>query len=126
MEEETYGGPQLPRGVKRSRGGWQGEELEMEHQRDASRTGKSKNVAAVQVKQFQNHVVGEGYQARHVIRQKTGNSEAEKILDMTGGSKKEAAVNDTKPASKYNQNTYIQCKGLRDFRREIENILNSA
>jgi hypothetical protein len=129
MNEENYDGPELPKGIKRNRGGWQGEDLEMEHSRDASQSGKRKNVAAVHVEQFQNHVVGKGYQAKHVIRQKTGKEKvAAAIVDMTGGkaAKESSSSSQTQPSSKFNRKTYIQCKGLREFRREIEKILSSA
>lgn len=99
--------------------------MEMEHQHDSSRKKKRKNVAAVDVKDFHNTEVGEGYQARHVVRQPSKRSNKEKVVDMTGGKdfKNERRRPETK---KFDRSKLIACKGLRDFRREIEKILNSA
>jgi len=62
-------GPALPRGVLKTRAGWAGEELEREH--SATTKGTAGAVAAVDLSQFRNTEVGKGYQARHVIRQRT-------------------------------------------------------
>jgi hypothetical protein len=88
MDEEDGGGPEMPHGTRMNqtrKRGWGGGDMEMEHQQEATRKEKRKNVAAVRVEQFQNTVVGEGYQAKHVIRQPSKNKEAAKIVDMTGG-----------------------------------------
>jgi hypothetical protein len=122
------GGPAMPpRGVTGRRRGWQGEELEMAHQ--ATRTDEHhQTVAAVDIRQFQNTVVGEGYQARHVVRQPSASSPAAKTKDMTGGADmKETKKSTTLDAYKYTGgNKYIENAGLRQFRREIEDILSSS
>jgi hypothetical protein len=62
-------------------GAWQGEEMELEHQRETERrdrtdrdesstTGAAAIVTAVDLNQFRNTEVGKGYQAKHVVRQK--------------------------------------------------------
>ena len=103
--------------------GWQGSSMELEHQQDSSRNKKRKNVAAMDVKQFHNTEVGEGYQARHVVRQPSKRDDKETVVDMTGGKdfKTEKQLPKTKRFEKL-----IECKGLREFRKEIEKILSSA
>jgi hypothetical protein len=71
------GGPALPRGVLRPKmvrkgvtSAWAGEEMELEHQRQQP-SDKKQTYAAVDITQFQNTVVGKGYQAKHVVRQRT-------------------------------------------------------
>lgn len=176
MEDEcdnVDGGPDVPRGVIRSRKGWMGDEMEMEHQRQSSKkrtatddedddddgnNGSSSKrqqrygPTAVDIRQFQNHVVGEGYQARHVIRQKTVNTgtstfnsahgttatrirSSAKVVDMTGGVFKnkngtgtDTMIPSTSSSSFLNQDPsdYIKNKSLRQFRLEIEKILSSS
>lgn len=121
-------GPAMPRGVvNQRRRGWQGEELEMGHQQETLRSGKHKEstVAAVDIRQFQNHVVGEGYQARHVVRQPSANPASNlQVKDMSGGAafhhkKEKASKSDT------GEREYMKNDGLREFRKEIESILAS-
>ena len=62
-------------------GAWQGEEMELDHQRETERrdrdrdesstTGAAAIVTAVDLNQFRNTEVGKGYQAKHVVRQNT-------------------------------------------------------
>ncbi|KAL3944884.1 MAG: hypothetical protein SGBAC_001029 [Bacillariaceae sp.] len=102
--------------------GWQGSSMELEHQQDSGREKKRKNVAAMDVTQFQNTEVGEGYQAKHVMRQPSKRDEKTKVVDMTGG--KDFKTEKKRPNTKKFDNL-LECKGLRDFRREIEKILNT-
>ena len=106
--------------------GWGGEELEMQHQRDAFAKEKHNKVTAVNLEQFQNNEVGKGYQAKHVIRQQSA-ANTSKIIDMSGGAEfKSASVPETIIKPKVGEEKgYIQSKELRDFRREIETILSS-
>ena len=125
MEEEN----ELPRGiVRQQRRGWQGEELEIDHQREAIQSGKVKEAAAVAVdiRQFQNHVVGEGYQARHVVRQPSSKPRGAslQVKDMTGGAKFSGDTSTPEKADSGDRR-YIQNAGLREFRKEIEAILAS-
>lgn len=69
--------------------GWAGEEMEMSHRREQLRNSDHTRTSAqqygtVNLEQFQNKEVGHGYQARGVIRQRTGlpNSNL-KIVDMS-------------------------------------------
>jgi hypothetical protein len=133
-ESDHGGGPSIPAGVlrtsKRHRG-WAGEELEMEHHR-SDKTTKG-DFAAVDIKQFQNIEVGTGYQARGVIRQKMASADqGVAVLDMTARNKpvdrdsmkrtppKEAEPKETK---RQRLEKYLSCEGLREFRKEIEQLL---
>lgn len=85
-------GPALPAGVLKTRTAWAGDELEMDHTREQIRRGADDEVdhqathAAVDISQFHNKEVGSGYQARHVVRQKTGpGSDGIKVRGLTGG-----------------------------------------
>lgn len=126
-DDSGSGGPAMPRGVVSRRGGWQGEELEMGHRQEMLRGGKDKEsaVAAVDIRQFQNIVVGEGYQAKHVVRQPGANPASSlKIKDMSGGT---VFNREGEKASKSDSGDrdYIKNDGLREFRKEIESILAS-
>ena len=99
--------------------------MEIEHQQQDSINGKLKDgvAAAVDIRQFQNNVVGEGYQARHVVRQPSArSSKPMKVQDMTGGAQffpddRATELIDTGTRS------YLENEGLRSFRKEIEKIL---
>ena len=165
-EGSDAGGPALPAGVLKSSTAW-GDDLEMKHKRERIRQGQDVAAeaehTAVDINQFRNVEVGSGYQARHVVRQRTGNeggsSGGMKFRDMTGGASasateerikidrdgakgrekrkdKEAKASDKsskrskkKHANKDNENIadqYLKCKGVREFRLELEKILSSA
>jgi hypothetical protein len=117
-----------PRSVSQQRRGWQGEELEIDHQRESLKSGKDKDAvaAAVDIRQFQNHVVGEGYQAKHVIRQSSAKTRGPslQIKDMSGGAKFGRGESKQEMKDTGDRN-YIQNAGLREFRKEIESILES-
>lgn len=99
----------------------------MEHQRAtaANKSDRGANPVAVDIRQFQNHTVGEGYQARHVVRQPTAHMPGSmKIKDLSGGSsfgRKEEIVQ----ISDNGERNYIENAGLREFRKEIEAMLSS-
>lgn len=149
--DDDSNGPHLPAGVLRSRGGWDDvNNLEIEHQRerlranadehDATVTGKKANTshAAVDLSQFRNEEVGKGYQAKHVVRQKEGKSSTAggDVVDMSGGkfskdtTKKRSHDDNTKHSKRQATDSddrldaYLNCKGMRDFRREIDKILS--
>ena len=161
-EGSDAGGPALPAGVLKSSTTW-GDDLEMKHKRERIRQGQdvAAEHTAVDINQFRNVEVGSGYQARHVVRQRTGNeggsSGGMKVRDMTGvasateersksdrdGAKgrekrkdKEAKASDksSKRSKNYNAkkdseniaDQYLKCKGVREFRLELEKILSSA
>jgi len=75
----------MPRGLApKRRRGWEGEALELERD-DAPASGKETH-AAVDLQQFRNTEVGKGYQAKHVVRQRTGIPPAKSedaVQDMT-------------------------------------------
>ena len=124
--ENHLDAPELPRGVTSRHRGWQGENLEMEHQQEASRSEKHKARAAVDITQFQNHVVGEGFQAKHVIRQPSAQTGSTAIFDMTGGMQSGSRMEPKAPQkSTATKDDYMRNSAFRDFRREIEKILSS-
>ena len=138
-------GPNLPAGVLRKRGGWEDTlGFEIQHQREKfSREGSDEKVsAAVDLSQFRNEEVGKGYQAKHVVRQKGAENAATGVLDMSGGT--EFSKNEREGGSslkKRNRDddgeedgdrkrppdtplqSYLKCKGMRDFVKEIDSIL---
>lgn len=117
------GGPRIPTGAVKRQRGWQGEELEMEHKKQSHE--KLSQAAAVDIRQFQNHKVGEGYQARHVIRQRSAHSGNDmQVQDMSGG--KFTEKKEPEKLVDTGDRNYLRNKGLRDFRKEIESILASS
>lgn len=125
------GGPAIPAGVlKTSKKGW-GEELEMQHHRNEQNKTKV-HYAAVNIKQFQNTEVGAGYQARGVVRQKTAGGDAETVRDLTAAQAQQQKPTRPQAESKDAGNKqkgadeYLKCDGIRNFRKEIEQLLSSA
>ena len=111
--------------------GWAGEELEMNHTLDQNRHGSNSKFAAVDLNQFRNTIVGVGYQAKGVIRQRSGSEAIKEKVTKHSSAPKEAlskrAGNSTgkKPDKKQRLESYLQCVGIREFRRQIEEILSS-
>lgn len=144
-------GPALPAGVLRSRGGWADSyNLEMMHQqerlRDEHAAPQGPSHAAVDLSQFRNEEVGKGYQAKHVVRQREATSSTTTgVVDMSGGkfSKKDGGESpskkrrrgdaktdgDAKTKDKKKQHmderldSYLKCKGMREFMKDIDKIL---
>jgi hypothetical protein len=128
-----------PRHSTRNRG-WQGEQLELEH----SLEPKTSTCVAVDLQQFRNTVVGQGYQAKHVVRQKglpTSENENKRLAEprkhqkcndnsISGRTtpkkrKSESERGDGGPelsAETTKLQRYLQCAGLRRFRKELANI----
>ncbi|KAL7467103.1 hypothetical protein ACHAXS_007368 [Conticribra weissflogii] len=138
----------IPSGVLRSRGGWDGENLEIDHQRERIRSGiHESEPSTVDLSQFRNVEVGKGYQAKHVIRQRDALSKnSQKIVDMSGGKfanmREEDEDIQLDSCSKKRENTgcydgrklkkqqrettidsYLKCNGMRDFVKELDKIL---
>eukprot|EP00934_Nitzschia_sp_Nitz4_P002068 Nitzschia sp. Nitz4//scaffold119_size111653//20941//21306//NITZ4_004179-RA/size111653-processed-gene-0.5-mRNA-1//1//CDS//3329533803//2068//frame0 len=115
--------PDAPRGSTANRG-WQGGEMEMDHQRNKELGFKGES-AAVDLDQFRNYVVGEGYQAQHVVRQRGApkpSNQPLSIQDMTGGAK--FSQNDASfSTSDTGERDYLQNAGIREFRKELEGLL---
>lgn len=131
------------------RRGWAGEDLELEHQRESLQKHKEKVSAAVDISQFQNHEIGKGYQAKHVVRQQMADKPtAMDIKDMTGGGSKsdskkiksskvkqqngekkrkhreeERAKEADNPRTRLKK--YLSSAAFVSFRKEIEAILSS-
>lgn len=129
--------PRIPQGVIKSRGGWQGEELELEHQRQQDANHKT-SAAAVDLNQFRNTEVGKGYQAKHVVRQKGAKIESISIKDMSKPDPSAKSNKRSRESSKKRKDNsrpsedkepplqrYLKCEGLRAFRKEIEKIVMS-
>jgi hypothetical protein len=116
----------IPSGVLRKRKGWQGDEMELDHQREKLREGsRNDSVVAVDLKQFHNHKVGEGYQAKHVVRQKSGvTSSRVEIVDMSSKNREFKTKTEKKRDEKLS--TYLRSNAMREFRRQLEEILNSS
>ena len=111
--------------------------MELEHAREAMREGKKiRQPVAVDLEQFRNREVGKGYQAKHVVRQRTAEKKSSitKIKDMTkaakvddGSFKKKSSKSGTKHKSKETRvSKYMQCEAFRRFRKEIEAIVSSS
>lgn len=122
-----------------------------EDERDNAGRGEkpSSTHAAVDLNQFRNEEVGKGYQAKHVVRQReaTASASAAGVVDMSGGkfssSKKERGAESAaskkrslddkgatddggggeKKAGDFRLESYLQCKGMRDFMKDIDKIL---
>ena len=108
--------PALPSGVLRTSTGWAGEELELRHgMEERSKEG----FAAVDLEQFRNREVGKGYQARGVVRQQTLGRDVI-VRDMTSGQ-----IVQQKESKRQKRERYLQCAAIREFRKELEEILSS-
>jgi hypothetical protein len=132
MSDEDSAAPSSAQ-YHRRRGGWQGDDLELER-KDPTDVAPH---AAVDLSQFRNTEVGKGYQAKHVIRQRSAAAK-EAIMavrdmtkvDTTVKKSKEAKVkkrkssrNDTSQQQQQQQlQRYFQCQGLRTFRKELAAI----
>ena len=110
--------------------------MELEHQRESFLEHKEKVSAAVDIGQFQNHEVGKGYQAKHVVRQRhaSDNQAATAPAPLSVSTKQGASSNKRKePETRVfvpdNPRTrlkkYLAAPGMVAFRREMEDILNS-
>jgi hypothetical protein len=123
--------------------GWAGEEMEIAHQRGDSSSSRKEKYQTVNLEQFRNNEVGNGYQARGVVRQKTGEMGSKmNIIDMTKKQPQSDGSNDDKEAKKRRSkrqrisgqkdenmgsiDIFLQCQALRDFRKELEKILSEA
>jgi hypothetical protein len=134
MSDEDSAAPPSSAQYHRRRGGWQGDDLELDR-KDPTDVAPH---AAVDLSQFRNTEVGKGYQAKHVIRQRSAAAK-ETIMavrdmtkvDTTVKKSKEAKVkkrksfrNDTSQQQQQQQQLqrYFQCQGLRTFRKELAAI----
>mmetsp|Transcript_13495 Transcript_13495/g.20528 ORF Transcript_13495/g.20528 Transcript_13495/m.20528 type:complete len:116 (-) Transcript_13495:381-728(-) len=106
--------------IQRKRKGWNGQDMEISHKLE--KMHEPDTFAAIDLTQFRNTKVGEGYQAKHVFRQKTGMERRTRIVDMSGETSKLK-----KKLSKENKMCkYLQSAGVREFRRQLDKILNST
>jgi hypothetical protein len=123
----------LPAGL-RSRGGWEdSNNIEMEHEKQATKRGLSSrnNHAAVDLSQFRNDEVGKGYKAKHVVRQRDATVSNASVIDMSGGkfskpdsrTKRHSDGTHQDNEDRNRREPYLESKGIRDFLREIEKIL---
>jgi hypothetical protein len=100
--------------AKAGASGWDGDNMELEHLRESGRLLKdgkglplqgsqsSSAYAAVDLSKFRNTEVGQGYQAKHVIRQKTTGAPIDIVRDnSTSG--KESGVDNRPSQPPYNE-----------------------
>lgn len=106
----------------RNRGGW-GEAMELAHQKanDAS----ASSVVAVDLDQFRNTEVGTGYQAKHVVRQKTAAATTTKTRIVNSNFQSGADRGSKTSEKAIERDELLRNDGLRAFRKEIESILSS-
>jgi hypothetical protein len=129
-------GLNIPKGVLRRKGGWEGDDLEWERSR--STTIDPKVSAAVDLKQFRNEEVGKGYQAKHVVRQPSAtrdhNFRIEDMTTKTTRSSKKGKRKDSSSATKKRDRDqedqfssklakYLNCESFCKFRQEIEKMV---
>lgn len=113
-------------GKNEKKRGW-GEAMELAHQTERGGSSPlSSSVVAVDLSQFRNTEVGTGYQAKHVVRQRTASAPKTKIKTINRnfdtGLENPGKKDTTKGIDK---ETLLRNDGLRAFRKEIENILSS-
>jgi len=102
-----------------------------EHQREAlqqqSGSGAKSTHAAVDLQQFRNDEVGKGYQAKHVVRQKGVPSKASGIVDMSQRKDESMETQTARSnAESITKESYLQCRGMRNFMREVDKILDNS
>ncbi|KAL7545732.1 hypothetical protein ACHAWF_009085 [Thalassiosira exigua] len=112
---------------------------------DETRGDARSGHAAVDLSQFRNEEVGKGYQAKHVVRQRELKPTTKGVVDMSGGKFRKKDKEGNKSSSgkrsrhefsseesddrKRSQSedprldSYLKCKGMRDFMKEIEAML---
>jgi hypothetical protein len=132
MSDEDSAPPPSCAQYHRRRGGWQGDDLELERKEPTDVAPHT----AVDLSQFRNTEVGKGYQAKHVIRQRSATAAKEATMtvrdmtkvDTTAKKSKEAKVKkrkssrDDKKRPQQQLQRYLQCRGLRTFRKELAAI----
>ena len=112
--------------------------MEMRHAEDSWKHKKSGNSVAVNLEQFRNHEVGEGYQAKFVVRQQHKEASSSVVIkDMTkiqSDTSVRASSSELEKSRSSNRRRnavdrdellmkYLECEGLREFRKEVEKIL---
>ena len=104
--------------------------MELQHKQNQQDDSTINVSAAVDLKQFQNTQVGIGYQAKHVIRQRTATTgtatndlkSKKKITMMHDNSN---GVDSVQVVTVTGKEEFLRNNGLRMFRKEIENILST-
>jgi len=139
--DSKLGRPSLPAGVLRKKGAvWEGEQMELEHYLEDRLAGDNRTrqgtATAVDLSQFQNIAVGHGYQAKHVIRQRTLEEEPKLTInkseltpknDVTdrntiNNNKNNTKVSTTAAPNLLRPKQLLQSKAMRDLRRELEKM----
>jgi hypothetical protein len=129
-DEDTEGVGFLPVGVSRKRRGWEGDHLELERSVEAF-DGPSSH-AAVDLEQFRNRQIGVGYQAKHVVRQRSAPDPSIAIRDTTQEKtkkkkRKESNTNvNTVKEPKTRLSKYLECEEMRNFRKELASMEHST
>ena len=103
--------------------------MELAHLRENGRREKNDKATpvAVDLNQFRNTEVGKGYQAKHVVRQRTATVAKTKTTTINSnvdvGQRNNGGAASNKTIEK---EELLRNDGLRAFRREIESILSSS
>jgi hypothetical protein len=112
------------------RRGWDGEHLELHREQP---TENLTSHAAVNLQQFRNEHIGVGYQAKHVIRQRSVPDNSVVVHTMKLNSTSNVQVQAKRKHEKIQSNraepkpltrlqTYLKCEKLREFRKELATI----
>ena len=120
--------------ISNKRRGWDGDHLELNREQP---TEDLASHVAVNLAQFRNEQIGVGYQAKHVIRQRhvpdtsvvIDDRTRDKPTNITTHAKRnhdELKKGDTKPKPVTRIQKYLECKGLRQFRKELASIESSS
>jgi hypothetical protein len=133
------------------RKGWEGEELELEHERErmmkklnqsteegtkggtgtGGNTTSTNAFVAVDLNQFRNTEVGTGFQAKHVVRQRTASTlpttatttKTVNHMMMMTRTDNNNNNNNNKVCPHLTKEELLRNEGLRQFRKEIEKII---
>jgi len=104
--------------------GW-GEAMELAHEREREKNnGATQQPVAVDLNQFRNTEVGKGYQAKHVVRQRTATATKTKITTINSNVDRRNHNGPATATTTIKKEELLRNDGLRAFRREIENILS--
>ena len=112
-------------GYSRTQRGWAGSNIELQRDDDIQ---EFKANAAVDLNQFRNTQIGVGYQAKHVVRQRSNPKPTMVVTDLRSNLKKrksdEVHENDNIQLARLRH--YLNNVGLRNFRRELASIEESS
>lgn len=117
------------------RRGWDGNHMELQREQPTAENLASH--VAVNLEQFRNEKIGVGYQAKHVIRQRSVPDTSVVINNMTKDAtsniqvlakRKHEKINnaDREPKPIARLQKYLKCENLRKFRKELASMESSS